>query len=77
MVKKVFLIAQKKRPDSLNDLWGVKKLPDMEKKVLKKFNLYSLNQDAKWNKKMGGRSLIITCGVIGTLSVRRQQDKST
>ena len=46
---------------------GVQKLPDMEKKNPKIFQTKFSNQDAKWNKKMGGRSLVITCGVIGTL----------
>ena len=47
------------------DLRGSKSYPKWEKKIpkLKK----NSNQDAKWNKKMGGRSFVITCGVIGTL----------
>ena len=49
-------------------IWGVKKLPDIEKKGPNKIQIFfSSNQDAKRNKKMGGRSFVITCGVIGTL----------
>ena len=46
--------------------WGVKKLPDMEKRF-KKISIKNSNQDAKWNKKMGGRNFVIISGVIGTL----------
>ena len=49
-------------------IWGgVKKVTDMEKKVQKYFTQFFSNQNAKWNNKMGGRSFVITCGVIGTL----------
>ena len=37
------------------------------KKWSKKISKKNSNPDAKWNKKMGGRSFVITCGVIGTL----------
>ena len=43
---------------------GVKKLPNMEKKVEKKFQNFFSNQGAKRNKKMGGRSHVITFGVF-------------
>ena len=47
---------------------GGQKVTQHGKKGPKKFPFFSsLNQDAKWNKKMGGRSFVITCGVIGTL----------
>ena len=45
----------------------VKKLPDVEKKVKKKFKKKNMKDWTKWNKKMGGRSFVITCGAIGTL----------
>ena len=41
-------------------MWG-QELPDKEKRV-KKISK-KINQGAKWNKKMGGRSFIITCGL--------------
>ena len=40
------------------------KLPDMEKKDEKNFREKKSNQVAKWNKKMGGRSFVITCGAF-------------
>ena len=43
----------------------VKKLLNMEKRSKKIPNIK--NQDAKWNKEMGGKSFVITCGVIETL----------
>ena len=46
---------------------GVQKLPDMEKKVDKYFQKKISNQGAKRNKKMGGRSYVITFGAIGNL----------
>ena len=45
---------------------GRSKIYPKWKKRLKNIKKNS-NNDAKWNKKMGGRSLVITCGVIGTL----------
>ena len=36
----------------------------MEKKVTKSFIFFFFYQDAKWNKKIGGKSFVITCGVI-------------
>ena len=48
-------------------IWGGQKVTRHGKKGPKKFKFFSSNQDAKWNKKMGGRSFVITCGVIGTL----------
>ena len=44
-------------------IWGVEKLPDMGKKYKRNPEKIS-NQDAKWNKKMGGRSPVITFGVF-------------
>ena len=46
---------------------GVKKLPCMEKKFEKNFPKKISYQGAKRNKKMGGRSYVITFGAIGTL----------
>ena len=43
-------------------IWGGQKVTRHGKKVKK-----NKNQDAKWNKKMGGRIFVITCGIIGTL----------
>ena len=49
------------------DLGGSKNYPTKKKKIKKKIQKFFSNQDAKWNKKMGGRIFVITCGVIGTL----------
>ena len=43
---------------------GVKKLPDMEKKVKKKFGNFFLIRGAKSNQKRGGRSHAITFGIF-------------
>ena len=48
------------------DLGGSKSYPTWKKRSKKFLNFFLSNQDAKWNKKMGGRSFVITCGVIGT-----------
>ena len=45
-------------------IWGGQKVTRHGKRVI--FFLNS-NQDAKSNKKIGGRSFVITCDVIGTL----------
>ena len=47
-----------------------KSYPTLKKKEKKRSKIISkknLKDWTKWNKKMGGRSFIITCGVIGTL----------
>ena len=44
-------------------IWGVKKLPNMEKRL--NFFFFNTNEDAKWNKKWGGRSFVITFGDLG------------
>ena len=49
------------------DLGGSKSYPTWKKRSEKISKFFSSNQDAKWNKKMSGRSFVITCGVIGTL----------
>ena len=43
---------------------GVQKLPDVEKKAEKNLWKKILNQGAKLNKKMGGRSFVIICGAF-------------
>ena len=47
-------------------IWGGQKVTRQRKKV-KKNPFFSSIHDAKWNKKMCGRSFVITCGVIVTL----------
>ena len=37
------------------------------RKMVLIFFFFYLKNCTKWNKKMGGRSFVITCGVIGTL----------
>ena len=49
------------------DLGGLKSYPNWKKRFKKNPKKRISNQDAKLNKKMGGRSFVITCGVIGTL----------
>ena len=44
------------------------------KKGQKVSNLFS-NEDAKWNKKMGGISFVITCGFIGTQCLKDSELK--
>ena len=53
------------RGDPFN-LGGSKSYPTWKKRS-KNVPKKVLNQDAKWNKKTGGRSCVITFGVIGTL----------
>ena len=76
----LLLSYQKQRSDNFSDFSsegetrGVKKLPDVEKEVKKilKENPYL---KAKWYKKMGGRSFVITCSAFGDTrlySVRQQ-----
>ena len=45
----------------------VKKLTGATKKVKQFFKKKTLKDWTKWNRKMGGRSFVITSGVIGTL----------
>ena len=43
----------------------------MEKKVKNFFPKNKANWGAKWNKKMGGRSFVITCGAFKDTLLRR------
>ena len=49
------------------DLGGQKVTQHGKKRLKKKFKQKNINLGAKWYKKMGGTSCVITCGVIGTL----------
>ena len=48
--------------------YGLKVTRSRTKVKSKKKKIYiNLKDLTKWNKKMGGRSFVITCSVIGTL----------
>ena len=55
------------------DFGGVKSNPTWKKR-LKKNSKKKSNQGAKWNKKMGGRSFVITCGAFKDTLLSRLGD---
>ena len=46
------------------DLGGSKSYPTWKKRSEKISKCFSSNQDEKWNKTMGGRSIVIICGAF-------------
>ena len=77
-IKTLLLSNQKLSLDNFSNFFiirvfgGVQKLPGMEKRLKKNIENI-LNQGAKWNKKIAGRSFVIICGAFNDTLLFRVQ----